>query len=100
MYKIKRNDEVIVITGKEKGKIGKVKRIRKNKVWVVGINIRKYHKKNKGKTKGGIIKKEASINYSNIAIFNSEKGKADKVIIKEKNGVKIRIYKKNKKPIK
>lgn len=100
MYKIKRRDEVIVITGKEKGRIGKVKRIIKNKVWVVGINIRKYHKKNKGKTTGGIIKKEASINYSNIAIFNLEKGKADKVIIKEKNGVKIRIYKKNKKPIK
>ncbi|CAA3705227.1 50S ribosomal protein L24 [Candidatus Portiera aleyrodidarum] len=78
MYKIKRNDVVIVITGKEKGKIGKVKRISKNKVWVVGINIRKHHKKNKGKTIGGIIKKEASINYSNVAIFNSAKGKADK----------------------
>ncbi|CEI58689.1 50S ribosomal protein L24 [Candidatus Portiera aleyrodidarum] len=100
MYKIKRNDEVIVITGNEKGKCGKVERIKNNKVWVGGINIRKYHKKNKGKKLGGIIKKEAPINYSNIAILNVETGQADKIIKKNKDGVKIRSYKKNKKPIK
>lgn len=100
MYKIIRKDEVIVLTGKEKGKIGKVKRLLKNKVWVVGINLRTYHKKNKGKNIGGIIKQEASINYSNIAIFNSAIGKADKVKRICKNGLKIRIFKTNKKPIK
>ncbi|AUI73232.1 50S ribosomal protein L24 [Candidatus Portiera aleyrodidarum] len=100
MYKLRRKDEVIVISGKDKGKVGKIKRILKQKVWVVGINIRKFHKKNKGNSIGGIKKKEASINCSNIAIFNSEVGKADKVKLISKNGFKTRMLRSTNKPLK
>ncbi|MGK2896890.1 MAG: 50S ribosomal protein L24 [Candidatus Makana argininalis] len=97
--KIIKNDTVIVITGKDKGKIGIVKKNHsKNRVIVNGINLVIKHKKpNKSNNnKGEIIQKESSIHISNIAIFNKQSNKLDKITFLLKNKKKIRIYKSNK----
>ncbi|MCP5358921.1 MAG: 50S ribosomal protein L24 [Pseudomonadales bacterium] len=102
MRKIKCNDEVIVIAGKDKGKRGTVTRlVGEDKVVVGGINIVKRHTKpnpNLGQA-GGIIEKEAAINISNIAIFNPESSKADRVGFKVEDGKKTRIFKSTNKAI-
>lgn len=102
MRKIKCNDEVIVITGKDKGKRGTVSRlVGSDKVVVAGINIVKRHTKpnpNAGQP-GGIIEKEAAINISNVAIFNPESNKADRVGFKIEDGKKTRIFKSTNKAI-
>jgi large subunit ribosomal protein L24 len=97
MQKLKRDDEVIVVAGRDKGKRGKITRILDNgRVMVAGINMVKRHTKpnpNVGK-QGGIIEKEAGIAISNIAIFNPKSAKADKVGIRvETDGTKVRIFK-------
>lgn len=98
MKKIKREDEVIVLTGKDKGKRGTVQRIvDENRVLVAGINMIKKHQKpnpNAG-VQGGIIEKEAPIQISNIAIFNHSTNKADRVGFKVEDGNKVRIFKSN-----
>ena len=97
MQKLKRDDEIIVIAGKDKGKRGKVTRVLSNgRVLVSGINMVKRHTKpnpNLG-NQGGIIEKEAGIDISNISIFNPKSEKADKVGIKvSEDGTKVRIFK-------
>ena len=102
MRKIKCNDEVIVITGKDKGKRGTVSRlIGDDKVVVAGVNMVKRHTKpnpNAGQP-GGIIEKEAAISISNIAIFNPESSKADRVGFKVEDGKKTRVFKSTNKEI-
>lgn len=101
--KIRRNDEVIVLVGKNKGKRGIVKQVfSSGKVVVEGINIVKKHQKPipSANKPGGIIEKEAPINISNVAIFNSETGKADRLGFRIENGRKIRFFKSNRKKIK
>ncbi|MGB4247270.1 MAG: 50S ribosomal protein L24 [Pseudohongiellaceae bacterium] len=102
MRKIKSNDEVIVTTGKDKGKRGTVSRfVGEDKVIVTGVNIVKRHTKpnpNAGQA-GGIIEKEAAISISNIAIFNPESSKADRVGFKIEDGKKTRIFKSTNKAI-
>ncbi|MDP1930971.1 MAG: 50S ribosomal protein L24 [Gammaproteobacteria bacterium] len=102
MRKIKSNDEVIVTTGKDKGKRGTVSRfVGADKVVVTGVNIVKRHTKpnpNAGQA-GGIIEKEAAISISNIAIFNPESSKADRVGFKIEDGKKTRIFKSTNKAI-
>ena len=82
MAKIKRDDEVIVLTGKDKGKRGTVRTVLDdNRVIVSGVNMIKKHTKpnpQMGVT-GGIVEKEAPIQVSNIAIFNPATSKADRV---------------------
>ncbi|RDB42000.1 50S ribosomal protein L24 [Halomonas sp. DQ26W] len=97
MQKIKRDDQVIVIAGKDKGKRGTVKRVLGEERFVVsGVNMIKRHTKPNpmaGK-QGGIVEREAPIHASNVAIFNSETGKADRVGFQVKeDGTKVRIYK-------
>jgi len=97
MQKLKRDDEVIVVAGRDKGKRGKITRVLDNgRVLVTGINMMKRHTKpnpNIGK-QGGIVEKEAGIDISNIAIFNPKSSKADKVGIRvEADGTKVRIFK-------
>lgn len=97
MQKLKREDEVIVIAGRDKGKRGKITRILGNgKVLVAGINMVKRHTKpnpNIGK-QGGIIEKEAGIAISNVAIFNPKTSKADKVGVRvEADGTRVRVFK-------
>ena len=96
--KIRTNDEVIVITGKDKGKTGKVTRVlpRENKVFVEGINVKKKHQKanpNLG-IQGGIVDVVAPVDVSNVAIYNPETKKADRVGFKFEDGKKVRVCKK------
>lgn len=98
MQKIKTNDEVIVITGRDKGKRGKITKILGDKVFVSGIQMIKKHQKPNPQAgvPGGIIEKEAAIQASNIAIFNPATGKADRVGIKTlEDKKKIRVFKSN-----
>jgi len=98
MLKIKRNDEVIIIVGKDKGKLGIVKSfLNKGRLIVSGINIVKKHKKsNKNNAQvGGIFEKEAGIHYSNVAIYNKKIKKADRVGFRFEEGKKVRFFKSN-----
>ncbi len=82
MPKIKKGDEVMVITGKDKGKRGTVLRVIKNEHLIVqGINSAKKHQKPNPATgiAGGIINKEMPIHISNVAIYNFETSKIDKI---------------------
>ena len=97
MKKIRREDEVIVIAGKDKGKRGKVNRVLSDgRLIVAGVNMVKKHQKPNpylGQP-GGIVEKEAGIQASNVAIFNSNTGKADRVGFKVlEDGKKVRIFK-------
>ena len=97
MNKIRTGDEVIVITGRDKGKRGKVSlRASDSHLLIEGVNIVKKHAKPnpmKGTT-GGIIEKAMPIHQSNVAIFNAATGKADRVGIKlQADGKRVRVYK-------
>ena len=97
MNKIRKGDEVIVLTGRDKGKHGKVA-LRKDDSHVVveGLNrVKKHTKPNpmKGLT-GGITEKSMPIHQSNVAIFNATTGKGDRVGIKlQADGKRVRVYK-------
>lgn len=103
MKKLHKNDQVIVKVGKDKGKQGVIDRILpdKHKVIVRGVNLVKKHQKpNPNRNKpGGIINKEMPIDISNVAIFNSETDKPDKIVFKVEEGKKIRVYKSTQKPL-
>ena len=93
--KIKVNDNVLVIAGKDKGKTGKViKTLRsESKVVVEGLNISKRHTKPSQTNPGGIVTKEAAIQVSNVAALTAE-GKPTKVGYKVVDGVKKRVARK------
>ena len=94
--KIRREDEVIVLTGKDKGKRGKVRSVLSTgKVIVEGITLAKKHQKPVPALNqdGGIVEKEAAINVSNVAIFNPATGKADREGFRIEDGKKDRFYK-------
>lgn len=99
MKKIKRDDEVIVIAGKDNGKRGKVSRVMSDgRLIVSGINMIKRHTKPNPMlgTPGGIVEKEAPIQASNVAIFNPTTNKADRVGFKVlEDGKKVRVFKSN-----
>jgi large subunit ribosomal protein L24 len=97
MQKIKRGDDVIVRTGKDKGKSGRVTQVLKdNKILVEGINQVKKNQKpnpNAGIT-GGIINKDMPINASNVGLYNPTTKKADRVGFRVlENGKKVRYFK-------
>ena len=94
---VKKGDEVEIIAGNHKGKRGTVSlRVDDSHVVVEGINLVKKHAKPnpmKG-TNGGIIEKTMPIHQSNIAVFNSATGKADRVGVKmSADGKRVRVYK-------
>lgn len=97
MRKIKREDEVIVLAGKDKGKRGKVKRVvSESRVIVSGVNMVKKHQRPNPQlgVAGGIVEKEASIDVSNVAIFNAATSKADRVGFQFlEDGRKVRVFK-------
>jgi len=97
MNKIRKNDEVLVISGRDKGKRGKVERVQDDgKLIVSGINMVKRHTKPNPMlgTTGGIVEKEAPIQASNVALFNAATNKADRVGFKIlETGKKVRIFK-------
>nr|WP_295084202.1 50S ribosomal protein L24 [uncultured Roseateles sp.] len=97
MNKIRTGDQVIVLTGRDKGKRGAVaQRIDADHIVVEGVNVVKKHVKPnpmKGTT-GGVVDKTMPIHQSNVAIFNAASGKADRVGIKSlADGKKVRVYK-------
>ena len=97
MRKIKREDEVIVLTGKDKGKRGKVQKVLdESRVLVSGINLIKKHQRPNPQlgVAGGIVEKEAPIQVSNVAIYNPSTNKADRVGFKvAEDGSKTRVFK-------
>ena len=102
MLKIKRDDEVIVLAGKDKGKRGKVRKVLANgKLVVGGVNMVKKHTRPNPQAgvAGGIVEREAPIQASNVAIFNPETSKADRVGFKVEGDSKVRIYKSNGKAV-
>ena len=97
MNKIRKGDQVIVTTGRDKGKRGTVTvRVDEDHVMVDGVNVAKKHVKPnplKGTT-GGVIDKVMPIHQSNLAIYNVVTGRADRVGIKLlDDGKKVRVYK-------
>lgn len=97
MQKIRKDDVVIVMAGKDKGKTGTITRIRDDgRVYVSGVNLIKRHTKGNPQMNqpGGIIEKEAPMQVSNVAIYNSSASKADRVGIKIlEDGKKVRVFK-------
>ena len=99
-YNVKKGDNVIVIAGKEKGKKGKIATVnaRDGKVVVEGVNIVTRAKKPRSaQDKGGLIKKEAPIDISNVMLICPICGKPSRVGIREVDGKKVRFCKKCKK---
>lgn len=96
--KIKKGDQVIVITGRDKGKTGEVIKAmpKDSKVVVQGINLVKRHTKPTQESAGGIVSKEHPIHVSNVALIDPKTGKATRVGIKvDENGQKSRVAKKS-----
>ncbi len=97
MNKIRKGDQVIVTTGRDKGKRGTVtQRVDEDRIVVEGVNVAKKHVKPnplKGTT-GGVVDKTMPIQQANVAIYNAATGKADRVGIKLlADGKKVRVYK-------
>ncbi len=96
MLKIKKDDEVVVIAGRDKGKRGDVLGVLADgRLKVSGVNTVKKHKRpdpNVGE-QGGILTQEAPIDVSNVAIWNPDEGKADRVGFRTEDGKKIRYFK-------
>lgn len=99
MQKIRKDDEVLILAGKDKGKRGKVLRVLTNgRVVVQNVNVVKRHTKPvpaRGIT-GGIVDKEASVHASNVMLVNTASGKGERVGVKTlADGKKVRYFKKS-----
>ena len=97
MTKLRKGDDVVVLSGRDKGKRGTVLQIiENNRILVDNVNVIKKHVKpnpNRGET-GGIIEREAPIQISNVALFNPNTNKADRVGYKVlEDGRKVRVFK-------
>ena len=97
MSKLRKGDDVVVLAGRDKGKRGTVLQIiENNRILVDNVNVIKKHVKpnpNRGET-GGIIEKDAPIQISNVALFNPNTNKADRVGYKVlEDGRKVRVFK-------
>lgn len=98
MNKIRKNDEVIVLAGKDKGKRGVVTHcVDADHIVIDGINVAKKATKPNPMTgaTGGIVDKSMPIHVSNVALFNAATGKADRAGFKTVDGKKVRIFKSN-----
>ncbi len=98
MNKIRRGDEVVVLTGKDKGKRGTVLRVLDGQLVVEGVNrVKRAVKPNPMRgTTGGFMDKDMPIDISNVAVFNRASGKGDRVGIKVlEDGRKVRFFKSN-----
>ena len=96
--KIKKNDKVIVITGKDKGVVGEVLAVfpKDNKVIVEGVNVAKKHEKpNAYNEDGGIVSKEMPIHVSNVMLYDNKAKARSRIGFKEEKGEKVRVYKKS-----
>ena len=95
MNKIKKGDEIVVTTGKDKGRRGTILQVFSDTVLVEGINIAKKHQKgnpNQG-VEGGIVDKTMPIDISNVLVFNPKEKKGERVSIRvAKDGSKERVF--------
>ena len=96
MLKIKSGDEVVVITGKDKGKRGTVTKVMDDgRLVVSGVNVAKKHQRpnpQRGQ-QGGIVEQEQPIQGSNVAIYNPKTQKADRVGFRVDGDKKVRVFK-------
>ena len=95
MNRIRKGDQVVVITGKDKGKRGEVVRVAGDKVVVSNINVIKRHTKPNPQIgqPGGVIEREAPIHVSNVMLFNPASGKGERVATKVlENGTRLRVF--------
>jgi len=92
-FKIKKGDQVVVTTGRDKGRRGEVIEVRRteNRVLVQGCNIVKRHTRATQTNPGGIINKEAPLHISNVSLIDPDSGQATRVGYEVKDGKKIRI---------
>ena len=98
MKRIRKNDQVIVIAGRDKGRKGTVNRIDGERVWVENVNVVKRHQKpNPAKgLQGGIVEKEMSLHVSNVALLNATTDKAGRIGYRTlEDGRKVRYFKSN-----
>jgi len=98
MSKIKKGDNVVVLTGRDKGKRGDVTRVFTDHVLVAGVNqVKKHQRPNPMKgEQGGLVSKEMPIHVSNVAIWNPVTKKADRIGSKSlADGRKVRFFKSN-----
>ncbi len=98
MSKIKKGDEVILRTGKDRGKRGKVVKTlpKLSRVLVEGVNLVTKHIKGSQQEPGKVVKREASVHISNVALYNPTTQKADKIGFKTlEDGRKVRYFKSN-----
>ena len=95
--KVKKGDQVVVLSGDDKGKTGEILKAmpKEGKVVVAGVNLVKRHTKPSQTTPGGIVTKEAPINVSNVALVDPKTGKATKIGYKEVDGRKVRVARKS-----
>ncbi|WNL47354.1 50S ribosomal protein L24 [Dyella sp. BiH032] len=95
MNRIRKGDQVIVITGKNKGQRGDVLRVEGDRVFVSNVNLVKRHTKPNPQANqaGGIVEREASIHISNVQLFNPAKNKGERVGFKTlDDGRKVRVF--------
>lgn len=99
MSKIRKGDEIVVITGKDKGRRGKVEQVlvAEGKLIVEGINVAKKHQKGNPQAgvPGGIVEKAMPIDASNVMLWNAKAGKGDRVGYKTEGDRKVRVFKSN-----
>ena len=96
--KIKKGDKVVVITGRDKGKVGEVKKVfpDDNRVIVDGVNMIKRHTKPSAGNAGGIVEKEASIHVSNVAYVDPQTDKPTRIGYRKlEDGRKVRFAKRS-----
>ena len=94
MQKLKVNDEVVIVTGKDRGKTGKVKKInsKTNRVLVEGVNVvKKALRPTQENPAGGIVSLEKPVHRSNVMVASPKTGKATRVKIETKDGKKARV---------
>ncbi|KAB2841437.1 50S ribosomal protein L24 [bacterium] len=99
---IRKNDQVMVITGRDKGKIGRVLRVlpKEGRLVVEKVNLVKKHTKPSAKNRqGGILEKELSIHVSNVMLLDPKKAEPTRVGYKVVDGKKVRVSKKSKEVI-
>ncbi len=97
MKKIRKGDKVVILAGKDKGRTGEVVRVmpKDDKALVRGINMIVRHQRQSANQEGGIIRKEAPIHLSNIAIADPKDGKPTRVGFEVRDGGKVRVAKRS-----
>lgn len=98
MKRIRKNDQVIVTTGRDKGRKGAVTRVDGDRLWIENVNVVKRHQRpNPAKgQQGGIVEQEMPLHVSNVALLNPTTDKADRVGFKTlDDGRKVRYFKSN-----